>query len=729
LATEGARSQRYAGNRLPAAYAWSHPLAAPLAVAVLVLVSVIVRVWLAHGIATPWILVDELLYADLAKSASAGHLLQIRGQHSGLYNVLYPLLIAPAWRAGSMATTYTLAKVINVVVMTLAAPIFYLWARRLVSSVLAVIGVALVLAMPAFIYTGELMTENAFFPAFLLACFAIAVALERPTLLHQIAALLAVGLTIAVRAQGVLVALVLVAALFLKLALDARVAGRRAVVAGLRAYAPMLGVLVVLGLGYVAYKASRGATLSSGLGAYGGVTSAHYSLGAVRHWTTLHFAEIGLSVAVIPLSALILLTSLAFWRGTHDDGERAFVAVAVAAVLIIVFQAAVFASHFSGRIEERNMFHVAPLLLLSLVVWIERGLPRPPVLTGIAAAVPALLLFALPLGSLLNIAAYSDTLGLMPLLRVQNLFNGDVDAVRWLMIAGGIGAALLFLFVPRRFALALPVLVGVFLILSSWTAYGAIKAFAQSMANGTFGGSNASWIDNAVGTAPNVAFVFGPTTGAPPAFRLWETEFWNRSVGHVYNLGVPEPAGGLAERAGALDPARGLISLAGAADERYIVVESDLRLNAQPLAQHGQLTLYRLRTPIQMADLVSGAYGDGWMGADSSYTRYVSKRPGAVAVTVSRAAWGGPDVPGHVTITVAPRVATGTGRPFATRRWVVHSSRRRRFVLRTPAQPYVVSVHIAPTFSPAQFGQSDTRQLGAQVRFVPDVRGDDVYGR
>ncbi len=46
-----------------------------------------------------------------------------------------------------------------------------------------------------------------------------------------------------------------------------------------------------------------------------------------------------------------------------------------------------------------------------------------------------------------------------------------------------------------------------------------------------------------------------------------------------------------------------------------------------------------------MADLVSGAYGDGWMGADSSYTRYVSKRPSAVAVTVSRARGGAPTAP------------------------------------------------------------------------------------
>jgi hypothetical protein len=685
---------------------------------VLILVAVLARVWLSHGIATAWILVDELLYADLAKDASAGHLLQIRGEHSGLYNILYSLLIAPAWRAGSMATTYSLAKAINVVVMTLAAPIFFLWARRLVSPLLAVVGVALVLAMPAFIYTGEMMTENAFFPAFVLACFAMAVALERPTLLHQLWAVIAVGLTIAVRAQGVVVGVVLVVALALKVALDARVNGRREIVAGLRAWAPTLGFLILIVGGYVAYKASRGVPLSSGLGAYSGVTGVHYSLGGVRHWTVLHFAEIGLSVGVIPLSALILLAGLAVWRGTPSNAERAFLAVAVAGVVIVVVHTAAFASRFAFRIEERNMFHVAPLLLLALLVWIERGLPRPPVLTAIAAAVPALLLLALPLRSLLNVSAYSDAFGLLPLLRVQNLFNGDVEPVRWLMIAGGICAALLFAFVPRRFALVLPAAVGLSLILASYTAYGAVKAFSENMANGTVG-ANPSWIDDAIGTAPKAAIIYGPNTGLPPATLLWQTEFWNHSVEHVYNLGVPEPAGGLPDRTGILDPARGRIVLNGTGHVRYVVVESDVQLAAKPLATHGQLALYRLREPIRLANSLSGLYGDGWMGADASYTRYDTKPPGSIGVTVSRRAWGGPDVPGHVTITVVAGQAGASSRPVATRHWVVHSSRLKRFVLPTPAGPYTVLVHIDPTFSPAQFGEADTRQLGARVEFRP----------
>jgi hypothetical protein len=42
----------------------------------------------------------------------------------------------------------------------------------------------LVVVMPSFIYTGMLMTENAFLPA-VVRCFAIGVTLERRTLLRQ----------------------------------------------------------------------------------------------------------------------------------------------------------------------------------------------------------------------------------------------------------------------------------------------------------------------------------------------------------------------------------------------------------------------------------------------------------------------------------------------------------------------------------------------------------------
>ena len=95
--------------------------AALLALGALLLVSLVVRIWLTGRIATPWIMIDELIYSEMAKSfASSGHFL-IRGAPSDVVSVAYPALISPAWWLHPMSTTYGVAKAINVVLMTAAA--------------------------------------------------------------------------------------------------------------------------------------------------------------------------------------------------------------------------------------------------------------------------------------------------------------------------------------------------------------------------------------------------------------------------------------------------------------------------------------------------------------------------------------------------------------------------------------------------------------------------------
>src|SRR5712691_5518154 len=80
--------------------------------------------------------------------------------------------------------------------------------------------------MPSFIYTGMLMTENAFLPAFVLAAFAFALALERPTLLRQLFAFGTILLATAIRYQGLVLLLVLPTAILLKVVLELRAAPR-----------------------------------------------------------------------------------------------------------------------------------------------------------------------------------------------------------------------------------------------------------------------------------------------------------------------------------------------------------------------------------------------------------------------------------------------------------------------------------------------------------------------
>src|SRR5438132_1065358 len=97
----------------------------------MLIVAAGVRIWLTRKIAAPWLMGDELEYSELAKSfESTGHYL-FRGVPFSLPTI-YPVLIAPAWRADSMKTTYEIAKTLNVLMMTASGIPFYLWTRRLV---------------------------------------------------------------------------------------------------------------------------------------------------------------------------------------------------------------------------------------------------------------------------------------------------------------------------------------------------------------------------------------------------------------------------------------------------------------------------------------------------------------------------------------------------------------------------------------------------------------------
>src|SRR5205823_7940406 len=89
------------------------------------------------------------------------------------FGAVYPVLISPAYRLFSaVPDAYEAAKAINSVLMSLAAIPAYLLARRVLPKPPALFAAVLSLALPSLLYTGNLMTENAFYPIFL--CVALA---------------------------------------------------------------------------------------------------------------------------------------------------------------------------------------------------------------------------------------------------------------------------------------------------------------------------------------------------------------------------------------------------------------------------------------------------------------------------------------------------------------------------------------------------------------------------
>jgi Dolichyl-phosphate-mannose-protein mannosyltransferase len=715
-----ARSEELSEGRLEGAGERS-ALAGVLVGVGIVLLAWVARLVLALEIPTPWLMLDELVYAELSKGIADHGSFELRGEPALVYSVLYPFLLAPAWIADAVPTSYGLLKTINVTLMTAAALPVYLLARRVVSAGLALVAVLLTLVIPAFVVSGALITENAFFPAFLLASYAITLAVERPTVTRQGFALVAIGLAAGVRFQGLVLLAVFATAILLRLVLDRRASGARltwrGIVVELGRYLPAGIVVLIAASGYVLYKVAQGRSFSSGLGAYAGVTAVDYSLRDIAYWIGLHFIELGYAVGLVPMSALIILLGLAVRsRSGFTRAERSFLAVALSAVVWLVLTVGTYASHFAERIEERNMFHVAPILFCCFVLWLGRGLPRPRVLTPIAALLPALLLLFLPLERLFRPEARTDSYSLFSLLRLSE-FLDSVGTTKLLLVAGGLATAALVVFLPRR--VARPLLtagLGAFLLVGSYSVYGEIEDYSQSLAN-VSGSRSEDWIDDRIGRSPRASFLFaGAEDPGREAAVLWQTEFWNRSIGRVYHL-RPFPSS-FPERDATIDPLTGRVTSAEGGPggpAPYAVVHDSLALAGDLVVRRFPLALYRVDPPLRATVLPTGVFTDTWTAKEASLSVFETpgNRRARLEVFLSR---GHRSYPGAPSTSVAIRLGRIDGaRPTAVREAVVDAGGTRRLVFTTPPPPFRLDLTVAETFVPTDLGVNDTRELG--VRF------------
>lgn len=697
-----------------------------LTVGVLIGAALLARLLIVRDVAAPWIMPDELLYTKMARSFVLPGINTPLG--SPPYPSFYPALIAPAWRAGSMQTTYELAKMMNVVLMTSAAVPFYLWARRLAGGWHAVVGTVLFLTLPIFAYSYTLMSENAAFPLFMLSFFAIASALERPTVLRQLLAFAAIGLTSTMRLQALVLFLVLAAAIVCKALLDATSSATarrsRVFVAALRRYWLSLALLTAGALVYALVAVATRRSLSSGLGSYRGLTAWHYSIRDVARWSAYHAAELALALGVVPACALIVLLGLFRAASRTTAAERAYLAVTIPAVLLMLVQTGAYASSFSMRVEERYMLYLEPLLLLALVVWLARGLPRPTALVVVGVLVPTALLITLPLETLFTESLVTDTFGFVPFFTLTASIHGGIAGVRTLIGLGALGAGLLFAIVPRRVAWwAIPLAVGLFLGFSARSVFANEEFLANATRHAGGLSGDPSWIDHSVGRHSRVEFVY--TTDISDPHIAWQAAFWNRSVRRVFDVTAQDPS--IPDVPAPLDPATGTIVPdlpPGSPDSkpRFVVAASHVDVAGERIAQSGILSLYRVRPPVHLASAVEGLYPDGWTGGSATYTRYVAPARGShLQVSVSRAGIAGPP-PAKVQVAVGalqgPKGSPALGRVWAKKSWSLAAGTTHDFVL--PLRPKAFRVQVtSPTFAPSQYvaGSTDTRELGVTVSF------------
>jgi len=641
----------------------------------------------------PFIFTDELQYQENARSLAAGAGIQVRDEAFGIVSVLYPLLLAPVYLLyDSLPEAYAAARTINAVVMSLAAIPAYLIARRLLPTGLSLLAALLAVALPSLAYTGTLMSENAFYPAFLLAAWALLRALDEPTLRRQLVLLGACGVVTLVRVQGLAVVLAALTAPLLLWLVSRR---------PLRPWAPFYGIVAGGAVLVLGAQLARGAPISSLFGAYEVVGKESYDVVDVLKFVFWHLAELDLYVVVIPFAAFLLLAARI---RSLEPRVQAFVAATIALTVWTLIIVAAFASRFAGAIVERNMFMLATLLLIGLLVWIDQGGPRPRWYAAAAACVAAVLPALIPYERFLQLKVRSDTLMIVPLWNVQD--HVGLPRLDDVVLLGGIAAAALFLFVPRRYLLALPAVVLVCYATVIQPIHAGPHGMEQAAAGALFEGirtGERDWIDRAVGDE-SVAVLW---TGKTNRFTVLMNEFFNRSVGPVYTLGGPMP-GGLPETAVRVDPKTGEIRRladGSVVEEGYVLTDGTVALDGDPVAADEALgiTVYGVGGPLVSTTHVTGVDNDFWSGPDASYRR-VRCRGGTLEVTL------GSD-PGTFKREQTVLATDADGNALSS----VTFDPRETVKLRVPLRPQndVCTVHfrISPTAVP---GGGDLRELGAR---------------
>lgn len=506
--------------------------------------------WQLRG---PWIIPDELIYAELGRSVAESAAFTVRDEATRVYAIVYAVVIAPAYLLWNEPdSSYRAVKAINAIAMSLAAVPVYLLARRFASPGWAVAMAALAVAIPSMAYTGVVMTENLFYPLFVLAALAMVGALERPTLRRQLLLLAAIGAATLTRPQAIVILPAFACAMFLVKFVEAKTRATPHTGDGpsirLRSYGLLWIVTLGIALVAMAPSAIRGASPLEIFGVYRHAFGA-IDLAEAARTLLYQFAVLDLSVGVVPFAAAIALTLLVVRNGISRSLLCVWAVTISLTVWTLILVAVISARSGAGapgypalppRIHERYFFYLAPLFFLLALGFFQqrRGGIRTSV--TLSAAVAGLLPVTLPIEKF-EFNAQFESLALVPWFDTS-LAGGPAPMV--------FAASLAVLFVAccrrNRAGLSM-IIVGLVLYGSGFAAQNGMLDASKQIA-GRVGASDASWIDHAVGPGESVAVVLGPTDSARSrrarfdlGLPIWYSEFFNESLGHVYYLGERLP--------------------------------------------------------------------------------------------------------------------------------------------------------------------------------------------
>jgi hypothetical protein len=595
----------------------------------------VVVLWLALGaglaavtsrVVDWYVMTDELLYERLAISIAQLHspLPHIHGELIGNVNQLYPLLLAPLFHDTLVPPALHDAHVLNAFVMSSASIPAFLLARRVTqSSPLSYFVAALSVCIPWIALSSFLMTEVVAYPAFLWTMLALQHAAVAPRARNDILLVVALLVATLARAQFAVLLVVLPLALSIHHFAFARGgflwrrvrAALRELVSAHRELAVAYAVLVVAGV--VLLAAGR---LSSALGTYSVTAEGDLLPKGMGRSLLEHLAPIGLGMGIVPFVVGVawLLTALV---GSRSREQHAFACIATVTIAALLVEVTSYDLRFgAGRLHDRYLFYVVPLILIAFAAMIRDGrwsrwslFVSAGLLAMAFAYVPVIRYQKFNVDS--PVAVLND--GLLDL-------AGSVNGARFLLAFATIGATLLFLlastFLRRRQVAGLLLAIAA-LAIPAQTGLAFNRLFTV---DGTSGrpltldqGVVFDWIDRELGPIPRVTMIPYPFLYGnywENVAYWWNVEFWNASVQRaaVYEdafTGTPETFPPIAL---SFDRSTGRANVSPSDYTVQGVAETRFRIAGKVLGEDRGVALIRAAKPWRAEWLAFDLYRDGW---------------------------------------------------------------------------------------------------------------------
>jgi hypothetical protein len=402
---------------------------------------------------------------------------------------------------------------------------------------------ALALLIPSGVYTAKVMTESLAYPLFLWAALAIVAVLERPSKKGEVLALGAMLLAILSRGQFI----VLLPAFLCSIVLLAVLARRDGVgrdgtrlAAGLAAYPVTWLTSGGIGTFLVLLRVFHVSVAS----AAGGHSEAFKEVSLVKVFESfvLHIAQLDLYVALLPVVSLVIVSSEVFARG----GAREVRAICAFTISALCWLAAISARYLVGvdqhsylSVYDRYDFYVVPLLLIIFFIWVQNGRTRPrstPWVAAAAAGLPLLIPFS---DVLYGWTISSGAVAQLPWFSIRLLTGSTLVVYASLLVAGACAA---YLFIRSRSADPLLfIVIANIVVLNGFVLLSAAIVNRWVVAAGVGHGVERSWIDSATQGGDEVAVLWSgfERRGSKGWYSIWESEFFNRNVGMVYDLREP----------------------------------------------------------------------------------------------------------------------------------------------------------------------------------------------